>query len=100
MFEIGFVLFYGGATTISSLAWLAGRIPAVRHYGLMAVANGMCVLVAVFYAWTSTSLIAAVATAIFGWLWWRNGGGDSTRRRFRTWAAGFQGVRRTAPSHA
>lgn len=39
---------------------------------------------------------AAFAT-IYGWLWWNSGGGDSTKRRLKSWARRFRGVRRTAP---
>jgi len=38
--------------------------------------------------------------AVNAWIWWNGGGGDGTRRRLKSWAGRFQGVRRTAPQGA
>jgi hypothetical protein len=32
------------------------------------------------------------------WVWWNGGGGDGTKRRLRSAARVFRGVRRTAPA--
>jgi len=100
MYETGFVLSYAITMTISTLAWVTGRISVVLHNGLMAAVNALCTLVSVYLDWTLTSFMAAASTAMYGWLWWKGGGGDGTRRRLRSWARRFQGVRRTAPQGA
>lgn len=43
-----------------------------------------------------TSIYAGLA-ALWGWLWWKSGGDDDTRRRLREMARPFTPVRRTAP---
>lgn len=94
------IITYACIMTASTLAWLSGRITTVQHGGLMAVMNTVCVLVCVFVGWTLVSLIAAASTTLYAWLWWHGGGGDGTRRRLKSWARRFQGVRRTAPQGA
>lgn len=100
MFAIVFVVLYAAAITASTLAWLTGRLAVVWHNGLMTVVNAVCLVVSIHLEWTTNSPIAAASTALHAWLWWNGGGGDGTRRRLKSWASRFQGVRRTAPSHA
>lgn len=77
-----------------------GRISKTQFYGWACIAN-------VFFT-TGVALSGARFMAPFNvavaswcaWVWWRDGGGDGTRRRLKEWASRFQGVRRTAPSHA
>lgn len=44
-----------------------------------------------------SALIPAMLTAVNLWMWWRNGGDDDTKRRWRTLKKKFEPVRRTAP---
>lgn len=39
----------------------------------------------------------AVLAGFMLWLWWRNGGGDGTKRRLKKLKERFEGTRRTAP---
>jgi hypothetical protein len=86
--------------TASTLAWLTGRITLVRHSALMACINAVVTVVCAAWGWTTTAALSAASTAMYAWLWWHGGGGDGTKRRLKSWARRFQGVRRTAPSGA
>jgi hypothetical protein len=90
------------AFIIAVLQYLAltNRITAKRYSGWMVVINtGSGVLCAV-NGWTTVLYLNAGFVAWHAWLWWHSGGGDGPKRRLRSWARRFQGVRRTAPSHA
>ncbi|UPZ27705.1 hypothetical protein MUK60_07635 [Streptomyces sp. LRE541] len=80
------------------VARVTGRIGARGLYGLCAIATGVNLGPAIFYSYTVSGPINAVAFALNVWLWWHNGGGDDTKRRLSKAARRFQGVRRTAPS--
>lgn len=41
--------------------------------------------------------VNAALAAIFLWLWWKSGGDDDTKKRWRKFKKKFEGVRRTAP---
>jgi hypothetical protein len=58
--------------------------------GVMSAVNG----------WTFNVYLHAGIAAWSAWAWWHGGGGDGTKRRLKSWARRFQGVRRTAPSAA
>ena len=83
-----------------NLLAMAGRITTRRYAGVMAVAYTVAGAVCAAVGWDSNAYLIAAFTAVFVWVWWNNGGGDGTWRRLKSWAARFQGVRRTAPSHA
>jgi len=70
---------------------------ARRFNGWMAIANGSN---AAFNALNGERLTACAASAVCAyaaWKWWKSGGGDGTKRRLKSWARKFRGVRRTAP---
>lgn len=89
----------------SSLMPLVARVRGAQtqpapYYAVTAITFGLASVVNAFMGDTVNSYIQAVGAAVNGWLWWQNGGGDDTKRRLKSWASRFQGVRRTAPSHA
>jgi hypothetical protein len=63
---------------------------------LSAVAGMACAV----HGWTLLMYAHAAVAVLHAWSWWNGGGGDGTRRRLKSWARRFHGVRRTAPSHA
>ena len=80
--------------------FLAGRITAVQYSGVMAILSAASTVVCAVAGWTGAGSFSAAATALHTWNWWHGGGGDGTKRRLRSWARRFQGVRRTAPQGA
>lgn len=87
---------------VSSIIPLVARHRGAKtapYYAVTAIAFGLASVVNSFTGDTVNCYIEAVGAAVHGWFWWNNGGGDDTKRRLKSWAAGFQGVRRTAPSH-
>lgn len=91
---------FGCTTFTFSMLMLAGRITTRRYAGCMTVAYAALGVLCAVNGWTSTLYLGAAGTALFAWLWWHSGGGDGTRRRIRSWARRFHGVRRTAPQGA
>jgi hypothetical protein len=96
------VLLIGGNVIVWSalLASVIGRISQPQATGIMALG---CIPFIVAFALdgaTSVASVFAALGALNAWGWWRGGGGGGTRRRLKSWASRFQGVRRTAPSHA
>lgn len=91
----------GGALAIATyLALATHRIRETTANALWAIAN---FLVGVSFVRADHPLLACWCAAVSAWCaydWWTKGGGDGIRRRLKTWARRFQGVRRTAPSHA
>jgi uncharacterized membrane protein len=85
---------------VITLLGLSRRITTRQYAGWMAILYAVAGVLAAIAGWASTVYVIAAGEALFVWLWWHSGGGDGTRRRFRSWARRFQGVRRTAPSHA
>jgi hypothetical protein len=73
------------------------QITTRQYNAYSAISSAVAGVVAAFLGWTVVAYIAAVAAALAAWLWWHGGGGDDTKRRLRSWAARFHGVRRTAP---
>jgi hypothetical protein len=82
------------------LASFFGRISPPQASGIVALGNAP--IIAAFALDGSESVASAFAglAALNAWGWWHGGGSDGTRRRLRSWKRRFQGVRRTAPSHA
>ncbi|MGW0948491.1 hypothetical protein ACWD4O_38875 [Streptomyces sp. NPDC002623] len=91
---------YGVLMAVTTLLGLTQRIPVRQYAATMAILNALAGVLSAVSGWTSNVYIMAAATALFAWLWWHSGGGDGTRRRLRSWAGRFQGVRRTAPQGA
>lgn len=89
------------AITCCGLAALfTRRLPLYQINGLMSLGNALSALSNILTADTTAASVSAGFAALSGWLWWKGGGGDDTKRRLKRWARRFQGVRRTAPSHA
>ncbi|QBJ94474.1 hypothetical protein D0Z67_29335 (plasmid) [Streptomyces seoulensis] len=99
---LSFVLWgIGIAVVVCGLASLfTRRLPLHKINGLMCLANSVIALGGVVDGSPVSASMSAGFAAVSGWLWWKGGGGDDTKRRLRTWARRFQGVRRTAPSAA
>jgi hypothetical protein len=95
------LVFTGWGFLIPAVAGFAtGRLSRVHSTGLLVIAN---TLFGVGNAMSGESLwvcVNAAAAALSAWSWWNSGGGDGTKRRLKQWGRRFQGVRRTAPSHA
>jgi hypothetical protein len=95
------LLIGGNMITWSALlASFLGRISHPQASGIIAL--GSIPFVAAFALDGATAVASAFAAlgALNAWGWWHGGGGDGTRRRLRSWARRFQGVRRTAPQGA
>ncbi|GAA3590914.1 hypothetical protein [Streptomyces osmaniensis] len=73
------------------------RITTQQYNAISAVASTVMGVVAAFIGWTVVAYLAAASAALAAWLWWNGGGGDDTKRRLKSWAGRFHGVRRTAP---
>lgn len=82
------------------LASLLGRISYPQASGIVAL--GSAPIIAAFALDGAKSVASAFAAlaALNAWAWWHGGGGDGTRRRVKSWARRFRGVRRTAPQGA
>lgn len=78
-------------------ALLTHRIKTKTYNGATAIANGMCTLSNALDGERGAASLSAGCTALCAYLWWRDGGGDGTRRRLRSLRRKFSGVRRTAP---
>lgn len=76
------------------------RITWKQYYGWSAVLVAGGAVVSFANGWTGLMYLHAGVAAWCAWDWWNNGGGDGPQRRLKRWAAGFQGVRRTAPQGA
>lgn len=81
------------------LASMFGRISKTQSSGIIALGCIPSIVAFVLDGTTSAASVFAALGAINAWIWWQGGGGDGTRRRLRSWASRFRGVRRTAPSH-
>ena len=94
------IITYATLITLVNLLLLAGRISRKTASGWMTVlctGGGIGCAIA---GWTSNVYLHAALGAWSAWSWWHGGGGDGTRRRLKSWARRFQGVRRTAPQGA
>lgn len=75
------------------LGWISRR----AFYAGIAVGQGIGAIGCVAVGAHAAAGIAAGCSALAGWLWWHDGGGDGTKQRLKRWARRFQGVRCTAP---
>ena len=91
------VAIYGCILTTLTFLCLSGRITVRKYAGWMAVTYAAAGVLCAVAGWTTVLYMQAGGAALFAWLWWNSGGGDGTRRRLKSWASRFQGVRRTAP---
>ncbi|WP_329474176.1 hypothetical protein OIE75_41040 (plasmid) [Streptomyces sp. NBC_01723] len=85
---------------VAAVAYGTGRFRKHHIYGVMSVGYLLYTVSNFLLQDTVSAGMGAGFTTVFGWLWWKGGGGDNTKRRLKSWASRFQGVRRTAPSHA
>ena len=76
----------------------AGHITTRTFMACCALTNALNLTICVIVHQTGAAGYLAGALALSLWAWWNAGGGDGTRRRLRSWARKFQGVRRTAPA--
>jgi hypothetical protein len=89
------------ALVLCAVAGALTRRLAMRH--LYAFLTGAAIVWGVRGARegdTAATVIDAALAAFYAWRWWKNGGGDDTKRRLRSLGRRFSPVRRTAPSAA
>jgi hypothetical protein len=79
------------------VARMNGRIGNRALYALVGVSQFINLVNAAVHSSPVAGSINAAGFALSVWLWWRDGGGDDTKRRLRRWARKCEGVRRTAP---
>lgn len=82
---------------VAIASFLTRRVNARKFNALLATGNSLSLLSNVILDNTTVASVSAAGLALSLWLWWKGGGGDGTRRRLRSAARRFQGVRRTAP---
>jgi hypothetical protein len=91
----------GMALVVGGLAARAfGWIPDHTAWGFMALSQVPIGVANFLIGHTAAASISAAGSAWMAWKWWNGGGGDGTRRRLRSLAQRFRGVRRTAPAGA
>jgi hypothetical protein len=91
---------HGSLLTLVNLLLLTGRISHKTACGWITVLMTGSGIGSAIAGWTTNVYISAVVAALMGWEWWNSGGGDDTKRRLKSLARRFQGVRRTAPQGA
>lgn len=94
------IVAYATLITLVNLLLLSGRISNETASGWMAILSAAGGVGSAIAGWTRNVYLHAAFTAWMAWAWWHGGGGDGTRRRLKSWARRFQGVRRTAPAGA
>lgn len=67
---------------------------------LMALGSALNLPESVLHHSTVYTAMNVAVMIWYGMDWWRNGGGDGTKRRLKKVAKKFEGVRRTAPQGA
>lgn len=82
------------------IASFTGRISWYRASGIVALGSVPVIAAYALDGQTAVASFFAAMGALNAWIWWKGGGGDGTRRRLKSWARRFQGVRRTAPQGA
>ena len=90
----------GGLAGAAFAGVILGRISQTTANAVWAVAN---FLAGIAFVLNSEPFWACWCAGIAAWCahgWWTGGGGDGTRRRLKSWARRFQGIRRTAPQGA
>lgn len=73
-------------------------VPVWRTAGVYAVGNGAGAVDEILHGQYVALVFNGSVCLGCAWLWWKGGGGDGTRRRLRSLARVFRGVRRTAPT--
>ncbi|MYR93068.1 MULTISPECIES: hypothetical protein [unclassified Streptomyces] len=92
------ILGIAGLLLTAAAAYVVFVRPSKNAYAAIAVASALLTIWRIAADQEpSTTIIQAVGTAIYAYLWWHNGGGNDTRRRLREAARPFKAVRRTAP---
>ncbi|MEV5915770.1 hypothetical protein AB0M00_43670 [Streptomyces chartreusis] len=91
------IITYGSLIALVNVLFLAGRISHRTACGWMAVLCAGGGVGSAIAGWTSNVYLHAALGAWSAWNWWHSGGGDDTKRRLKSWAGRFHGVRRTAP---
>jgi hypothetical protein len=94
---------------LDALALLAAALCEYAHRSGLRMTRAYAFVALVFIGDAFSALLvdqpvfavnAAGLGLLFGWLWWRSGGGDGARRRLKAWAGRFRSARRTAPAAA
>lgn len=93
----GVFLYAGIAAAGAAFVALIWGATARRFHGLAAIANGLMAASDAFDGARVGACCASAVCAYAAWRWWNSGGGDGTKRRLKSWARRFRGVRRTAP---
>ncbi|MFI6055909.1 hypothetical protein ACIBCO_38270 [Streptomyces violascens] len=91
----------GAALTLCALvaAW-TGRLTERPCYALLTLSFLLMLIGDLHQGNAPSAIVNAALTAYFAWRWWKNGGGDDTKRRLRGLARRVTPVRRTAPTTA
>jgi hypothetical protein len=95
---IAIALFWAGvaAAGVGALGLVRG-LGGRWTNGWFAVANALLLVSRALDDYRLAACMHAALGAGAAWLWWHDGGGDGTKRRLKSWARKFRGVRRTAP---
>ncbi|MEL3944836.1 hypothetical protein [Streptomyces sp. LNU-CPARS28] len=89
----------GAGLSVIGIIGLFTTVLANHHAcGIIAVANALYAVENIREGDHLWAVFDTAVCAYFAWCWWHGGGGDGTRRRLRSWARRFRGVRRTAPA--
>lgn len=76
---------------------LLGIWPLKQVSSIVAVLNILIAAVDLVERRYVTAGISTLAATYYLWVWWRNGGGDDTKRRLRSAWKKFEPTRRSAP---
>ncbi|MEW1565763.1 hypothetical protein AB0454_22590 [Streptomyces sp. NPDC093509] len=87
----------GCVIALLTLLRLACRITERQYTGGMALVYAVAAVGCAIAGWRTALYMNVAGGALFAWMWWNSGGGDDTKRRLKSWAGRFEGVRRTAP---
>lgn len=98
MISLAFTVAAGIILAAAVIARVSGRIASRTLYALVGVSQLINVVNAATHDSPVAGSVNAAGFALSAWLWWRDGGGDDTKRRLRRRARKFEGVRRTAPA--
>jgi ABC-type dipeptide/oligopeptide/nickel transport system permease component len=100
MLPLAFALAGWGFLLPALVGVSSGRLSNTHFNGWAVIANVLFGISSALNGMPFFVCFHAAVAAWSAWIWWNGGGGDGTRRRLRSWGRRFQGVRRTAPSHA
>lgn len=88
----------GWAASVPGWIAIFRRAGDRQVYGWFAVCNALFMASHALAGDRLAACLNACLGAYAAWLWWQSGGGDGTKRRLKSWARKFRGVRRTAPA--